>query len=82
VRGVVTVNFNDLSNNRVLNGQYPSGVIDWGSNNWYVSGPWLQFTTNSVSYNGPGATSKTFNLLTPMRFVQVDAFNGGTTCRQ
>jgi hypothetical protein len=79
VRGVVTVNFNDLSNNRVLNGQYPSGVIDWGSNNWYVSGPWLQFTTNSVSYNGPGATSRTFNLLTPMRFVQVDAFNGGAT---
>ncbi len=79
VRGVVTVNFNSLSSNRNLTGQYPTGVIDWGSSNWYVSGPFGGFTSNSISYTGPGITSRTFNLLTPMRFVQVDAFNGGTT---
>jgi hypothetical protein len=79
VSGVVSVNFNNLSGNRALNGQYPSGVIDWGTNNWYVSGPWAQFTTNSVSYTGPGVTSRTFQMLTPMRLVQLDAFNGGNT---
>ena len=35
------VTFDDLSPaNRALNGQYPTGVIDWGTNSWYVSGPW------------------------------------------
>jgi Bacterial Ig domain/Purple acid Phosphatase, N-terminal domain len=78
ISGVVRVAFDDLTNNRVLNGQYPSGTIDWGTNRWYVSGPWGSFTTNSISYNGAGVTSQTFTLLKPMRIVQVDAFNGGT----
>jgi len=77
VSGVIRATFDDLSNpNRVLNGQYPSGVIDWGTNNWYLSGPWLLFTTNSVGFNGAGPTSKTFRLVNP-RMTQVDAFNGG-----
>jgi hypothetical protein len=61
-----------------LTGQYPSGAIDWGTNNWWVSGPWQGFTTNSVSFNGGGSTSKTFQLVKPLRLVQLDAYNGGT----
>src|SRR5262249_25359723 len=79
ISGVVNVNFNDLSPvNRVLNGQYPTGVINWGTSQWYLSGPWQQFTTNSVGFNGPVPRSATLTLLSPMRLVQVDAYNGGT----
>src|SRR6266542_2509784 len=75
-----TITFNDLTNpNRALNGQYPSGVVDWGTNVWYLAGPWEQFTTNSIGFNGAGPTSAPFTFLTPQRLIQVDVYNGGTT---
>ncbi len=77
--GAQTVTFNDLSSpNRALSGQYPAGVLDWGSSVWFLSAPWGQLSTNSVSFNGAGRTSATVTLLTPRRVVQVDAFNGGS----
>jgi hypothetical protein len=78
VSGSTTLTFNDLTNpNRVLSGQYPNGVIDWGTNGWYLSSPWRQFTTFSISFNGPARTSASFTFLGARRFVQMDAFNGG-----
>ncbi len=75
-----TVNFDDLSNpNRALNGQYPTGVIDWGTNGWYLSGRYGSFTTNSVSFNGAGVTTQGFGLPTPRRLVQLTAYNGGNS---
>jgi hypothetical protein len=75
-----TVNFNNLSNpNRALTGQYPSGVIDWGSGAWYLSGPYSSFRTNSISFNGAGPTSASFSLPTARRVLGLDAVNGGTT---
>ncbi|HEY3058292.1 MAG TPA: S8 family serine peptidase, partial [Chloroflexota bacterium] len=77
--GMQTITFDDLTSpNRVLNGQYPSGVIDWGSNAWYLSSPWRQFTTNSIGFNGPVPTSGSFTFVSPRRLVQLDAFNGGS----
>jgi hypothetical protein len=77
--GATTVTFDDLTNpNRTLNGQYPTGIIDWGSNTWYLSGPWGQFTTNSVSFNSASITSGGFTFTNPQRLVQIEAFNGGT----
>src|SRR5262249_15600738 len=74
-----TITFDDLSNpNRVLSGQYPSGVVDWGTSRWYLSGPWQLFTTNSIGFNGPGPTSASFTFLAPERLLQLDAYNGGT----
>ncbi|MGH2354679.1 MAG: PQQ-dependent sugar dehydrogenase, partial [Chloroflexota bacterium] len=73
-----TVTFNDKAGqNQVLNGQYPAGVIDWGSDQWYHSGPWGSFTTKSVSFNGGGATSASFEFVTPRRLVSLRAYNGG-----
>jgi len=73
-----TVTFNDLTNpNRPLNGQYLSGVIDWGNGAWYLSAPWRAFTTNSIGFNGAGPTAENFTFVTPHRLVQVDAYNGG-----
>src|SRR6185503_18086529 len=44
--GTQTVSFDGLSSpNRTLSGQYPSGVIDWGTGQWYLSAPWRRFTT-------------------------------------
>ena len=74
----VTVTFDDQpEQDKPLDGQYPGGVIDWGSGMWYVSGPWQQLTTRSVSFNGPGLSRATLQLLTTRRLSQVDAYNGG-----
>jgi len=73
-----TVTLDDLTNpNRPLVGQYPNGVIDWGAGAWYLSGPWGQFPTNSLRFNGAGRTSASLNFSAPRRVVQIDAFNGG-----
>jgi hypothetical protein len=79
--GATTVRFDDLSNpNRVLSGQYPSGVIDWGTANaWYLSGPYGLFTSQSISFNGPTIRSATFTFVGARRLLQIDAYNGGTT---
>jgi hypothetical protein len=52
-------------------------VIDWGTNVWYLSGPFGQFTTKSVSFNRPGITSGTLTFINPRRLVSVRAYNGG-----
>jgi glucose/arabinose dehydrogenase len=78
--GNLVVTFDDLSGqNQVLNGQYPSGLINWGSGVWYHSSPWGKFTTKSISFNGSGMTTASFQLLTPKRLVRLQAFNGGGT---
>jgi hypothetical protein len=79
VNNVSIIDFNNgETSNEPLNGQYPSGVADWGTNVWWLSGPWGQFTTNSVSFNGSGQTSGAFSFVTPQRVISVKAFNGGT----
>src|SRR5215510_1966011 len=74
------ITFDDtVGQNRVLNGPYPNGEIDWGTNVWYLSAPWRQFTTKSIGFNGPTPTSGSFTFLVPRTLLQLDAFNGGTT---
>jgi alpha-tubulin suppressor-like RCC1 family protein len=73
-----TITFDDLGNpNRALGGVYPAGSIDWGSNAWYLSGPWRLFTTNSVSFNSGAMTSASIAFVSPRRVLGLDAFNGG-----
>ncbi|MGH2350967.1 MAG: malectin domain-containing carbohydrate-binding protein, partial [Chloroflexota bacterium] len=79
VSGDVTVTFDDRPGQfEPLDGQYPSGVIDWGSGQWYHSGPWGSFTTKSVSFNGGGVTSRAFTFGSPRRLVSLRAYNGGS----
>jgi plastocyanin len=74
-----TITFDDtVGENRVLSGQYPAGVIDWGTNAWYLSAPWQQFTTKSISFNGSGRTSESFTFVVPRTLLQIEAYNGGT----
>jgi hypothetical protein len=74
----VTVTFDDQSGqNQALTGQYPSGLIDWGSGKWYHSAPWGKLTTKSVSFAGSSAKSATFKFVSPRKLVSVQAYNGG-----
>jgi hypothetical protein len=61
-----------------LKGEYPTGVIDWGTNRWYLSVPRGANATNSVRFNGPSYTSKSITFVTPGRLEQLTAFNGGS----
>jgi hypothetical protein len=73
------ITFNDLANpNRTLNGQYPSGVVNWGSNQWYLSAPWGGFSTNSVSFTSASAQSTPFTFVVPSLLSAVDVYNGGS----
>jgi hypothetical protein len=72
------VTFDDRSGeSQVLSGQYPVGVIDWGSNQWWHSRPWGLFSTKSVSFNGSEPRSGAFTFVAPARLVKLDAYNGG-----
>lgn len=62
--------------NQPLNGQYPAGVIDWGTGQWWHSGPWGLFATKSASFTS-GGTSRTFTFVVPRRLVSLQAYNGG-----
>jgi hypothetical protein len=77
--GSQTVTFDDKSGqNQALNGQYPANVINWGSGQWYHSGPWGQFSTKSVSFGDSSQTSAAFTFITPRRLVSMQAYNGGS----
>ncbi|HEX2514464.1 MAG TPA: CARDB domain-containing protein, partial [Chloroflexota bacterium] len=72
-----TLTFDSLSGaDQLLGGQYPAGVIDWGSGQWYLSGPWEDFSSKSVSFT-EGRTSAGITFLTPRRLLSVRAHNGG-----
>ena len=60
-----------------MTGQYPAGLVDWGTGQWWHSAPWGAFTTKSVSFNHPSQTSATFTFLAPRRLLSLRAYNGG-----
>jgi hypothetical protein len=75
-----TVTFDDRAGqNQVLTGQYPAGLIDWGSSsNWYHSAPYGLLTTKNVTFNGPAVMSASFTFVTPRQLLSVQAYNGGS----
>src|SRR4051794_7253416 len=75
-----TINFNDRSGPiQQLNGQYPSGVINWGTAQWVTSPPWRKLTSVSISFNGATPRSATFSFVSPRRLISLVAYNGGTS---
>ncbi len=70
--------FDDLPGENVpLSGQDVTGLVDWGPKRWFLSGPWGNFPTKSVGFNGPGPTSAAFSFVAPRRLLGVEAYNGG-----
>jgi hypothetical protein len=77
--GQRAVTFDDVTNpNRALNGTYPTGLIRWGSNRWFLSRPVGAFTTNSVHFEQPGSAQESITFVAPQRVVQMTAYNHGT----
>jgi hypothetical protein len=74
-----TVAFDDLTGQeRMLKGQYPAGLIDFGRDQWWLSGPEGAMRTKHLSMNGPaGVKSATLTFPTPRRFVGLEAHNLG-----
>ena len=52
-----------------LNGQYPTGIINWGTSQWLVGGPYQAMTTKNAWFNS--GTSRTFSFVTPKKVVSV-----------
>ena len=74
------VTFDDphLPAGTVLEGQYPSGVIDWGAGNWRIHVPNGKFGSFNLALADPAASSVQFQFWSPRIFVGVDVYNGGT----
>jgi hypothetical protein len=72
-----TVTFDDQAGeNRALNGGILDGLIDFGSGEWYLSGPWQALTSKSISFT-EGASKGTLRFGAPQRLTGVLAYNGG-----
>jgi hypothetical protein len=63
----------------VLNGQYPSGVIDWGADQWRINVPEGRFGTFNLALADSTAKTAEFSFYWPRIFVGVDVYNGGTS---
>jgi hypothetical protein len=60
-----------------LTGQYPSGVIDWGADQWRINVPEGGFGTFNLSLVDAKTKTAAFRFYWPRIFVGVDVYNGG-----
>jgi hypothetical protein len=75
------ISFDDphLAAGTVLNGQYPSGVIDWGEGHWRINVPGGGFGTFNLALIDTKAASAEFRFVSARIFIGVDVYNGGTS---
>ncbi len=72
------VTFDDphLAAGTILNGSYPSGVIEWPAGQWRVGVPGGKFGTFNLALADPAAKSAEFQFSSPRVFVGIDVYNG------
>ena len=63
----------------LLKGQYPSGVIDWGKEEWRISPPEGGFGTFNLALADSKAATAEFQFYWPRIFAGVDVYNGGSS---
>lgn len=73
--GSITVSFDDATS---LNGQYPTGVLNWSGQPWLLSDPFGQFSTKSISFT-QGPTQSAINTLQSRTLISLQAYNGGAS---
>ena len=61
----------------VLNGEYPSGVIDWFADEWQIGVPTGKFGTFNLVVKNPEALSAGFRFVAPRVFLGFDVSNDG-----
>jgi hypothetical protein len=73
------ITFDDphLAAGTVLKGEYPSGVIDWGTDAWRINVPEGAFGTFNLALTDSKAKTADFRFYWPRIFVGVDVYNGG-----
>ncbi len=74
-----TIDFNSLAVGTQLTGEIPRGVINWGTNQWFVARPTNQFTTNGLHFSTSTGSSRSFSFVTPRMLLRLDMINHGTT---
>jgi hypothetical protein len=74
-----TITFDDphLAAGTLLDGQYPSGVIDWAPDEWQIGVPRGDFGTFNLVLVDPKAATAEFRFDWPRIFVGVDVYNDG-----
>jgi hypothetical protein len=77
----VLITFDDphLPAGTLLRGQYPSGVIDWGEDQWRIHVPEGAFGTFNVAPADPSTGKTGFRFYSPRIFIGLDIYNGGST---
>jgi hypothetical protein len=60
-----------------LQGQYPSGVIDWGEGSWQIGTPFGKFGTFTLALSDPTAAEAAFSFYAPHIFAGIDVYNDG-----
>jgi hypothetical protein len=75
----VTFDAPHLPAGTVIEGQYPSGVIDWGSGAWQIHVPNGAFGTFNLSLADPSTKTAAFRFYAPRVFVGIDVYNGGAS---
>jgi hypothetical protein len=63
----------------LLKGEYPAGVIDWGTDMWRISAPDGKFGTFNLTVNDPKLTTPQFRFYSPRVFVGIDVYNSGSS---
>ena len=73
------VTFDDphIAAGTVLSGQYPSGVIEWGEDQWQIHVPGGDFGTFNLALADARNGKAQFRFYSPRIFVGVDVYNGG-----
>lgn len=59
----------------MLQGQYPSGVIDWGRESWKVCPPAGRMSTFSLCAAAPQAAKAQFHFFYPRVLTRFDVYN-------
>jgi len=74
-----TITFDDphLAAGTALTGQYPSGAIEWGPNQWQINIPQGGFGTFNLVLADRKAASASFSFYWPRIFVGIDVYNNG-----
>lgn len=60
-----------------LLGQYPSGVIDWGTGQWVIGVPSGKFGTFNLVLGDQESDHEEFSFYAPRIFAGIDIYNGG-----
>jgi hypothetical protein len=77
-RHYLTFDTPHLAAGTMLDGAYPTGLIDWPKNQWKIGTPGGKFGTFNVVLSDPAATEADFSFETPHVFVGIDVYNGGS----